>query len=409
MLAISERNLHEVDITSGEFKANPFDFYARLREEAPVFRTTIGGKIPVWLVTRYEDVKSVLMDERFAKDKRNVKAKTALDVTWMPGFIRAMENNMLDMDAPDHTRLRNLVHKAFTPRRIQEMQSRIESLSHETLAKAKSKGQFDLVEDYALPIPATVIAEILGVPASDMTRFHRWTSSLLQSNAASTIGAMKMIPTMWQLFRYVKGQLENRRKHPKDDMLTALIEAEENGDSLSTDEAIAMVVILLIAGHETTVNLIASGTLALLENPKELELLRSDVSLMPSAVEEILRYTVPVETATERYAKEPITMHGVTIPAGGLTLAALASANRDESVFENPDTLDISRSPNRHFSFGHGIHYCLGAPLARMEGAIALDTLIHELPDLSLAVHPETLKWRNGMVIRGLDKLPVRV
>ena len=408
MLAVAERNLQEVDITSGEFKANPFDFYARLREKAPVFQTTLGGKVPVWLVTRYEDVKSVLMDECFAKDQRNVDAKTAFDFPWMPGFVRAMQNNMLDMDAPDHTRLRNLVHKAFTPRRIQQMQSRIETLSHETLSKAKSKGQFDLVADYALPIPSTVIAEILGIPAEDMDKFHRWSNNLLQSNAASTTGMMKMIPVMWQLFRYVKGQLENRRKHPQGDMLTALVEAEEDGDSLSTDEAIAMVVILLIAGHETTVNLIASGTLALLEHPDELERLRADSSLMPSAVEELLRYTVPVETATERYAKEPITMHGVTIPTGGLMLAALASANRDESVFENPDTLDISRSPNRHFSFGHGMHYCLGAPLARMEGAIALDTLIHELPDLRLAVRPEQLIWRNGMVIRGLERLPVQ-
>ena len=408
MLAVAERNLHEVDITSAEFKANPFDFYARLRQEDPVFQTTLGGKVPIWLVTRYEDVKSVLMDERFAKDKRNVDAKTAFDVPWMPGFVRAMENNMLDMDAPDHTRLRNLVHKAFTPSRIQQMQSRIETLSQQTLAQAKSKGQFDLVADYALPIPATVIAEVLGIPADDMGKFHNWSKNLLQSNAASTIGMMKMIPTMWQLFHYVKGQLESRREHPQGDMLTALIEAEEDGDSLSTDEAIAMVVILLIAGHETTVNLIASGTLALLENPQELARLGADASLMPSAVEEILRYTVPVETATERYAKEPIHMHGVTIPTGGLMLAVLASANRDESVFDNPDSLDISRSPNRHFSFGHGMHYCLGAPLARMEGAIALDTLLRELPDLRLAVRPGKLKWRNGMVIRGLESLPVR-
>ena len=214
MLAVAERNLKEVDITSAEFKANPFNFYAHLRQNAPVFETTLNGKIPVWLVTRYEDVKTVLTDERFAKDQRNVEAKTAFDVAWMPGFVKALQNNMLDMDAPDHTRLRNLVHKAFTPRRIQEMESRIDNLSREYLAKAKSRGEMDIVADYALPIPATVIAEILGIPGSDMDKFHRWSSNMLQSNAASTWGMLRMIPNLWQFYRYVKQQLDNRRKNP---------------------------------------------------------------------------------------------------------------------------------------------------------------------------------------------------
>ena len=407
MVTATAINVHDVDITSSEFKADPFPFYAELRRNHPVFKTHFG-KIPVYLVTRYDDVKALLLDDRFAKDQRNVENANGFDMSWMPAFVKAMQDNMLDRDAPDHTRLRNLVHTAFTPRRIQQMEKRIEELAHQYIHKAKKQGHMNLVADYALPIPATVIAEILGIPAEDMGKFHGWSQSLLQSNAGSALGMLSMLPAMWQLSRYVRKQLNIRRNNPQDDLLTALIQAEADGDKLSTDEAMAMVVILLIAGHETTVNLIASGTYTLLQHPAELERLRADSSLMKTAVEELVRYTVPVETATERYAREDITLHGVTIPQGTLTLAALASANRDETVFDNPDTLDIGRTPNKHLSFGHGIHYCLGAPLARLEGSIALETLIHELPDLRLAVAPDAIQWRKGMILRGLDALPVR-
>ncbi|MEO1286884.1 MAG: cytochrome P450, partial [Chloroflexota bacterium] len=232
-------------------------------------------------------------------------------------------------------------------------------------------------------------------------------SSMLQSNFSSNLSLLKMMPSMMQLSGYIRKQIKIRRQNPKDDLLTALIDAEEAGDSLSEGETVAMVVLLLIAGHETTVNLIASGMATLLQYPEQLEQLRANPEQMPSAIEELLRYTVPVETATERYAREDITLHDVTIPKGSLTLAALASANRDETIFQNPDTLDITRSPNRHLSFGHGIHYCLGAPLARMEGAIAIQTLLDNAPDIQLAIPAGQLEWRQGMVLRGLKKLPV--
>lgn len=406
MIALQD-DLKSVNIISPEFKANPFAFYARLRQEAPVLETKIGNK-PVWLITRYEDVKNLMMDERFVKDTDNVQEANGFIEGWMPDFIKAMQNNMLDMDAPDHTRLKNLVHTAFTPRRIQQMEARIESLAETYLKEAKAKGEVDLVKDYALPIPATVIAEILGIPSSDMGKFHRWSSSIINLGDVNILNMLKMMPNMWQFVRYVRKQLELRQDHPKDDLLTALVQAEAEGDKMSMDEAVAMVILLLIAGHETTVNLIASGTYTLLENPEQLALLRQDPSLMKSAVEELLRFTVPVETGTERYAREDVTLHGVTIPQGSLTFAVIASANRDETVFENPNTLDITRSPNRHLSFGHGIHYCLGAPLARMEGSIALNKLVQDAPKLRLGLPANEITWRGGMILRGLKELPVK-
>ena len=408
MLAEQTKNLQDVDFTSGEFKANPFGFYKRLRAEQPVFATSMRGRISVWLITRYDDIKDFLGDERFAKDNRNVDARTALEMPWIPEFLRSMNYNLLYTDGDDHTRLKNLVHKAFTPRRIQQIESRIEELAYESIAKAKGQGQFDVVEDYAMPVASTIIAEIMGVSAQDMDKFKGWLNHFLRSSDVSVWSIMKLIPIIWQIQRFIKEQLETRSKNPGNDLISALIEAEEEGDKLTRREAIAMVLILLIAGYETTVNLIGSGTLALLEHPAQLEELRAEPELMKTAVEEILRYTVPADATTERYAKEAITMHGVTIPVGGLTMASISSANYDETVFENPHTFDIHRNPNRHLSFGYGEHYCLGAPLARLEGIIALNILFQELPDVQLAFRKEALTYRSSAALRGLDSLPVQ-
>ena len=408
MVIEAQRSLTEVDITSPEFKANPFDFYARLREESPIFETR-AGKLPVSIVTRYEDVRHVLTDERFAKNQRNVPGAVGVDFKWMPDFVKALQNNMLDMDVPDHTRLRNLVHKAFTPRHIERMATRVEELSNEYIDKAQTRGEMDLVADYALPIPSTIIAEILGIPQEDKQKFNKWSQRFTATQFGSILSLFQLLPAMWQFIRYIRRQLEIRCESPADDLLTALVEAETKGEKLSADEVVAMVVLLLIAGHETTVNLIASGTLALLEHPDQLAQLSENPDLIKPAVEELLRFVVPVETATERYAREDVVLQGKVIPQGRLTLAAIASANRDEAVFENPNILDITRSPNRHLSFGHGIHYCLGAPLARLEGSIALNTLVQRLPNLRLAVDSSQLQWRKAMILRGLESLPVKV
>ncbi len=412
--SVNEAGSNEIvapDLASPVFKANPYPFYARLRDEAPVWRTTLRDRRTAWLVTRYEDVARLLKDDTFVKDKLNAmdpeqRAKTP----WVPGFLKPLERNMLDLDDPDHLRLRALVSKAFTPRLIERLRGRIEALCEELLdameRESERKGAPDLVAGYALPLPATVIAELLGVPAEDHARFHRWSNRLVSVSSGRDM--LLALPAALSFVRYLRKLVERRRADPQDDLITALIRAEEAGDKLSEDELLAKAFLLLVAGHETTVNLIASGTLALLEYPEQAEKLRRDPSLVKPAVEELLRYTSPVEMATERYVREDTEIWSTTIPRGGLVLAVLGSANRDERHFEDPDALDLARDPNRHLAFGRGgVHHCLGAPLARMEGQIALNALLRRFPDARLALAPETLRWRRGLFLRGLERLPL--
>ena len=395
------------DLANPQFKANPYPFYARLRAEAPLWRTTLPDKRVAWLVTRYEDVAGVLRDDTFAKDRLNAMDPEQLRKTpWVPGFLKPLERNMLDLDDPDHARLRSLVSKAFTPRLIERLRGRIETLSEELLDVMERKGGAELVGDYALPIPATVIAELLGVPAEDRRKFHRWSGKLVSVSSGRDM--LRALPAALAFTRYLRKIIERRRAEPGDDLLTALVRAEEAGDKLSEDEVLAMAFLLLVAGHETTVNLIASGALALLEHPEQAEALSSDPSLTKPAVEELLRYTSPVELATERYAREDVEIAGTTIPRGELVLAVLGSANYDEREFEDPDVLNLTRDPNRHLAFGRGgVHHCLGAPLARMEGQIAISALLRRFPHARLAVAPETLRWRRGLFLRGLHMLPL--
>jgi cytochrome P450 len=312
---------------------------------------------------------------------------------------------MLDVDPPDHTRLRALVSKAFTPRLIEQLRPRIESLTNGLVDNVEHAGCMDLIRDFALPLPATVIAEMLGVPAADRHRFHGWSNALIQ--AASTWGMVRAIPNALAFTRYIRRIVERRKRDPQDDLISALVQAEEAGDRLSGDELVAMVFLLLVAGHETTVNLIGNAALALLKHPEQLEKLRSDPALLPSAIEELLRYSSPVELATERYAREDAMIAGVPIPRGEVVFAVIASANRDERQFTAPDTLDLAREPNKHLSFGLGPHYCLGAPLARLEGQIAISTLFSRLPNLRLATSRDSLRWRAGLILRGLQSLPL--
>jgi cytochrome P450 PksS len=378
-----------------------------------VWRTTAFGRRPAWLVTRYDDVVALLKDPRFVKSPRTAtragRAPTGLIGSWTPRFLRALDRNMLDLDPPDHTRLRALVHQAFTPRLIERLRERIEALAEGLLdtAMRANAGTLDLVEAYALPLPSIVIADLLGVPADDRRRFHRWSTML--ATVATPTDMLRAAPSAVAFLRYLHRLLVRRRADPQDDLITALLQADSEGETLSADELVAMGVLLLIAGHETTVNLIASGTLALLTHPDECARLRAEPSLLKSAVEELLRFTSPVDIATERYAREDVTLEGVRIPRGGLVLAGLGSANRDERQFPDPETLNLSREPNRHLAFGQGIHYCLGAPLARLEGQIALGTLLRRFPSMRLAASPESLRWRKGLVLRGLERLPLAV
>ena len=385
-----------------DFKANPYPFYARMRAEAPVFPITGPFGIRAWLVTRYDDVVGVIKDdERFAKD---ISSK----MTWLPPFARALNHHMLNRDPPDHTRLRALVSQAFTARRIEQLRGRIETVCGDLLAAVPEGGSFDLVRAYALPVPLAVISDLLGIPQPDRDRFHVLTRGSLPIGAPTRIRDVPLaLPYVWMLMRYFRRLFAERRLRPRDDLISAMVQAEEGGDRLSEDELLGMAVLLLFAGYETTVNLIASGVLALLQNPEERRRFVEDPGLAEPAIEELLRYTSPVEVTPPRVTRQEVTLGSVTIPPGEFVALVLGSANHDEARFPRPETLDLGRDPNRHVAFGQGLHFCLGANLARMEGQIALRTLLRQRPHLRLSQPAESLRWRPTLPLRGLEALPV--
>ena len=295
--------------------------------------------------------------------------------------------------------------KAFTGRFVEDLRPRIESLTEQLLDRVAGQGRMDVVADYALPLPVTIIAEMLGVPVSDRGRFQRWTAALVDFSGAWSV--IRAVPSAWALLRYIRQLVRLRRRRPEKDLISALVATEEGGDKLSGTELLAMVGLLLLAGYETTVNLIGNGTLALLENPDQMDKLRAQPSLMPSAVEELLRYDGPLNWAPPRWTLCDVTIAGVTIPKDAGVGLGLNAADRDPEQFERPDVLDLSREPNRHVALGQGIHYCLGAPLARLEAQIAFSTLLQRFPDLRLAVSRTSLSWRRSLPLRGLQALPV--
>jgi cytochrome P450 len=397
-----------VDLFSPDFKANPYPVYAQLRSTAPVHRATLPDGRAMWLVTRYEDVAAVLRDERFAKDWRNVMTQEQLaPMPPIPEVMKPLSRNMLDTDTPDHERLRALVSKAFTPRLIERMRPRVQEIADALLDAVQDKGEMDLIDDYAFPLPITVIAELLGVPVEDRNKFRKWSDAAVSGNATQEYVEKILLPHMQAFTDYLRAMFEEKRENPRDDLISALLRAEEAGDKLSEDELLAMVFLLLIAGHETTVNLIGNGMLALLQHPDELQKLKGDSSLIKPAIEELLRYDGPVETSTERFAREDIAIGETIISKGEMVMVVIASADHDPERFQHPDALDITRADNKHLAFGKGIHFCLGAPLARMEGQIAINTLLHRMSDLRLKDSPESLTWRPGLVLRGLKGLPV--
>jgi cytochrome P450 PksS len=397
----------EYPVFAAATRANPQAVYNKMRDTDPIYPgvgPVTGNRI--WFLTRYDDVSEVLKDQRFIKDfRKNLKPEHAQrylpeedDPTW-----QAINRHLLNLDAPDHTRLRSLVHKAFTPRRVRDLQPRIEAIAAELLDDMESQSEADLIDSFAFPLPITVIAEMLGVHQERRDDFRRWTNALLfgMDEEAGRIAVMEFM-------QYVNELIAVRRNDDKGDILSALVRVEEEGDTLDHMELLSMVFLLLVAGHETTVNLIGNGTLALLQHPEQFRLLRENLDeLLPSAVEEMLRYNGPVETPTTRWASEDITISGVTIPEGEIVLPSLLAANRDPAIFENPNTFDITRDPNPHIAFGAGVHFCLGAPLARMEATIAFKHLIERLPNLRLNTPVEMLQWNSSLLIHGMKKLPV--
>lgn len=395
------------DFLSAAFKANPYPVYAELREHAPVVE---GPKIrgrQAWLVTRYDDVAYVLKDGIFAKDTRNAWTPEQLkQAPWLPPPFRSLQSNLLSLDPPDHTRLRALVHQAFTPRMVGLMREQTHTLAHQLVDTMKAKGgTVDLIESFALPLTITIIGRILGVPEKDNAKFRRWTNAFV--SLGSGRGALLKVPAVLQFVRYLRRLVRRRAAVPQGDLVSALVLAREQDDALTEDEVVAMTFLLLSAGHETTVNLIASGTLALLEHPEQWRRLREEPLLMKSGVEELLRFVTPAETSTERFAREDVEVAGTVIPKGALVLGVIAAANRDPRRFEHPEAVDVAREDNKHLSFGQGIHYCVGAPLSRLEGAVAFTALTKRLPGLRLGVPPERLRWRSSLVLRGLKALPV--
>jgi cytochrome P450 len=400
-----------IQLSSLELHRDPYGVFAGLRLNEPVAVLDQFKPGPAWMVTRYDDVVTVLKDPRFSNERRKIQAKPGLaNSRWMPGIFRSFLNSMIMIDEPDHSRLKNLVHKSFTPRMIAQMAGRIETISNELLDACSERSPADLMTGFALPLPLTVISEMMGVPAEDRFKFRQWTSQFLNSNSMNSLWSLvAQAPNAIAMNRFFHRLISARRVQPQDDLISALVQAEEQGDRLNEDELSAMLFLLLLAGHETTVNLIGNGTLALLQHPDALAQLQAEPDLLDSAIEEMLRFTNPVQYIAPRYALEDVDLQGHRVPKGSTVMVAIASANHDETVFENPERFDITRTPNRHVAFGLGIHYCLGAPLARLEAKIAFQTLLRRCPNLKLAVAPAELEWRKSSALRGLVHLPVRL
>ena len=388
------------------FTDDPYPQYARLRAEAPIYQHPLG----FWFLTRYADV-SWLLRAGLSVDIGNLAPDGVLsqlrNATYGEGFTPVSSPSMLDRDPPDHTRLRKLVSKAFTPRAVAALEPRITGLVDAMLDDMARKQHVDLVESLAFPLPFAVIAEMLGTPPADHKRIRELSGTVVRSlePVADPELAAAIIAADTELIGIAAEMIAWKRDHPADDLLTALVNAEDDGDVLSDDELVAQTLLLYIAGHETTVNLIAGGTLALLRHPGQLALLRRDPALVPNAVEELLRYDSPVQ-ASRRITLEPVTLNDVTIPAGAFVMASLAAANRDQD-FWGPDADDLRLdrdNARQHVSFGAGHHHCLGASLARLEACIAFERVVSRFPGLAL---DGDVVWNGRINLRGPAHLPV--
>jgi cytochrome P450 len=387
----------------GDFYQKSWEVYALLREQGPVREVVLPNGLPGWLVTSYDDARALLADPRLSKDHHRTVDLLPPEVAGR--FTSPLNAHMLMSDPPDHTRLRKLVTKAFTSRTVEGLRPRIEQVAAGLLDAMPAGAAVDLLSAYALPLPIAVISEMLGVPEADRGRFRDWTLSVLTDTTPEVL----VENSLQQTTVFLTGLIEDKRAHPGDDLISQLVQVSDNGDQLSDHELLTMSILLLGAGFETTVNLIGNAVLSLLRHPGQLALLRSDPTLLPGAVEEFLRHEGPVNIATERFTTEPVRVGGMDIPADQFVLISLLAANRDERRFADPDRLDITRPPSAHLAFGHGVHHCLGAPLARLEGQIAIGALLRRFPGLTLAAEPEDLRWRESILIRGLHELPVRL
>lgn len=380
-----------------DFIANPYPYYARLRESGPVHEVRLPNGEEIWLIVGHEEARTALADPRLSKSPATIGA-TMLDE-------RVIGPHLLVLDPPDHTRLRKLVVREFTARRVESLRPRIQQITDGLLDVMLPAGRGDLVDALAFPLPIIVICELLGVPAADRDVFRKWSNEVV-----APTGPAAEQDAIHELAAYLDELIEDKRcGRPTDDLLSALIRTRaEDDDRFSVAELRALAYLLLIAGHETTVNLISNGVRALLDHPRQLAALRADFALLDGAVEEMLRYDGPVETGTLRFTAVPVPIGDTVIPAGEAVLVGIAAGDHDPARYPSPDRFDIRRDTRGHLAFGHGIHYCLGAPLARMEGRIAVRTLLERCPDLALDPAAGPLDWVPGMLMRGVRRLPVR-
>ena len=384
---------------------NPYPFYRQLRESDPIHHDAVYG----WVLTRHADVVAALRDPRMSAE-RLMLAPDGLPPEWLDVLspaLRAFARQMLFLDPPDHTRLRGLVNKAFTPRAVAQMRERIQVMVDGILDTLAQADEVDMMRDLAFPLPVAVIASMLGIPAEDHPQFTRWTAdfgSLLNGSPLPPEGLLAALTGLTALMDYFRQAIADHRAHPHDDLLQGLISADDRGDVLDEEELLGNCMLLLAAGHGTTTDLIGNGLLALLRHPEQLARLRDDPSMIESAVTEFLRYDGTVQM-TSRLAREDLTIAGQTITAGENVMIVLGAANHDPAQFPDPDRLNLTRAENRHVAFGHGIHYCVGAPLAQLETQIVFTALTRRFPTMRLA--SETLDWQQSIVFRGLTGLPM--
>jgi cytochrome P450 len=383
------------------FSQNPYGHYAALRDKGPIHPIEFPKGARAFLIVDHECGRAALSDPRLSKNAAHSSVP-----------VRAEEffgGTMLGLDPPDHTRLRGLVAKAFTPRRVEALRPRVQRIADELLDEVAGRDVVDLIDALAFPLPIIVICELLGVPATDRANFREWTAILTVPIASREMVARRRAAAI-AFNDYLLGVFADRRRAPRDDLISALLAARDGAARLSERELLNTITLLLVAGHDTTVNLIGNGVLALLSAPGQRKLLTDGPELLPGAIEELLRYDGPVERASQRIALEDMEIAGTHVPKGAWVHVSLGAADRDPEAFADPDALDLTRTDNRHVAFGHGPHYCLGAPLARLEGRVAIGTLLARFPGLALATAQDRLAWKQtGSIVRGLVALPVRL
>ncbi|WP_284117293.1 cytochrome P450 family protein [Streptomyces fragilis] len=399
------------ELFSWSFASNPYPAYGQLRESSPVYWTRLPSGVEAWLVTRYADARAALADQRLSKNPvHHAEDAEGRGKTGIPGERSAnVMTHLLNIDPPDHTRLRRLVSKAFTPKRVAAFEPRVQELTDRLLDGFADRGSADLIHEFAFPLPIYAICDLLGVPQEDQDDLRDWAGMMIRHGSGPRGGVARAVK---RIRAYLAELIHRKRGALGDDLISGLIRASDHGEHLSEDEVVAMCFVLLFAGFETTINLVGNGALALLRNPEQRAVFQSaleagDTELLDSAVEELIRFDGPVEIATWRYAREAVEIGGERIAPGDPVLVVLAAADRDPARFGEPDLLDLGRQDNQHLGYGHGIHYCLGAPLARLEGRVGLGALFTRLPDLRPAVEPEELRWRGGLIMRGVRTLPV--